>query len=649
MSLSPGTRLGPYEIQSLMGAGGMGEVYRARDPRLGRVVAIKVLPGTADGSQLRRFEHEARAVAALSHPNILAIFDVGIGATPYLVTELLDGETLRARMLRGRLPLPTILDTARQFLSGLAAAHARGIVHRDLKPDNIFLTRDGVVKILDFGLAKNVVPTPATLSDVDVTSAPATIDGAILGTVGYMAPEQVRGAAVDHRSDIFAVGTVLYEMVTGDRAFRGESPADTMSAILREQPRDVPPAAGVPPALGRIIQRCLEKAPDQRFQSAQDLRFAVEGISQTDAVAPSHRASSEESAASIAVLPFTDMSAQRDQAYFCEGMAEEIINALAKVDGLRVAARTSTFQARAMTADLGQIAAALGVRHLLEGSVRTAGQRLRVTAQVVDVRDQRAVWSDRFDGAMADVFEIQDTIAERIVSAFRTRLVGATAVAPARRQYTPNVEAYQAYLQGLHHRYTTYNLLEALRWFERATELDPGYADAHVGVAYASAVLSNFAFLPPLEARSRAPPSRRPWGSMPTSRWRTPRWDGGRRCTNGTGRAPRTFSSTRCRSIPRVLKHTPSMGCSAAPSSAWMTSWRAWQRLSSSIRCRPGHTGSAHLGTTPLVAMRRRSARVRGPSNSAPSRCSVSGARAWHFERCGDSPNRLRRSSTRWS
>jgi TolB-like protein len=504
MSLSPGTRLGPYEIQSLMGAGGMGEVYRARDPRLGRVVAIKVLPGTADGSQLRRFEHEARAVAALSHPNILAIFDVGIGATPYLVTELLDGETLRARMLRGRLPLPTILDTARQFLSGLAAAHARGIVHRDLKPDNIFLTRDGVVKILDFGLAKNVVPTPATLSDVDVTSAPATIDGAILGTVGYMAPEQVRGAAVDHRSDIFAVGTVLYEMVTGDRAFRGESPADTMSAILREQPRDVPPAAGVPPALGRIIQRCLEKAPDQRFQSAQDLRFAVEGISQTDAVAPSHRASSEESAASIAVLPFTDMSAQRDQAYFCEGMAEEIINALAKVDGLRVAARTSTFQARAMTADLGQIAAALGVRHLLEGSVRTAGQRLRVTAQVVDVRDQRAVWSDRFDGAMADVFEIQDTIAERIVSAFRTRLVGATAVAPARRQYTPNVEAYQAYLQGLHHRYTTYNLLEALRWFERATELDPGYADAHVGVAYASAVLSNFAFLPPLEARTKS-------------------------------------------------------------------------------------------------------------------------------------------------
>jgi serine/threonine-protein kinase len=506
MSLVAGTRLGPYEIHSLIGAGGMGEVYRARDPRLGRDVAIKVLPESAGGPHLRRFEQEARAVAALSHPNVLAIFDVGIGDPPYLVSELLDGETLRARLVRGRLPLAAILDTARQFLSGLSAAHARGIIHRDLKPDNIFLTRDGVVKILDFGLAKSVAPAASTVSDVDVTSAPATIDGTILGTVGYMAPEQVRGAAIDHRCDIFAVGTVLYEMVTGDRAFRGDSPADTMSAILREQPRDVSMHSGVPPALGRIIQRCLEKSPDQRFQSAQDLRFALEGISQTDIAAPARPSSQDEGPASIAVLPFTDMSAQRDQAYFCEGMAEEIINALARVEGLRVAPRTSTFQARATTADLGQIADALGVRHLLEGSVRTAGQRLRVTAQVVDVNDRRAVWSDRFDGELADVFDIQETIAERIVTALKTRLVGATATAveSVRRQYTPKVEAYQAYLQGLHHRYTTYDLVESLRWFERATELDPLYADAHVGVAYVSAVLANFAFLSPTEARVKS-------------------------------------------------------------------------------------------------------------------------------------------------
>jgi eukaryotic-like serine/threonine-protein kinase len=501
MSLSAGTRLGPYEIHSLIGAGGMGEVYRARDPRLGRDVAIKVLPESAGGPHLRRFEQEARAVAALSHPNVLAIYDVGVGTPPYLVTELLDGETLRERMTRSRLALGAILDTARQFLSGLAAAHARGIVHRDLKPDNIFLTRDGVVKILDFGLAKSVVAA-AAVSELDATQAAVTVDGAIMGTVGYMAPEQVRGAAVDHRSDIFAVGAVLYEMSTGDRAFRGDSPADTMSAILREQPPEAPLSGGVPPALARIVQRCLEKSPEQRFQSAQDLRFALEGLSQTDV--PVRTPSPDDNASSIAVLPFTDMSAQRDQAYFCEGMAEEIINALARVEGLRVAPRTSTFQIHSTTADLGQLAGALGVRHLLEGSVRTAGQRLRVTAQVVDVRDRRAVWSDRFDGELADVFDIQETIASRIVAALKARLIGGGSVEPVRRQYTPSVEAYQAYLQGLHHRYTTYDLVESLRSFERAAELDPRYADAHMGVAYVSAVLANFAFLSPSEARMKS-------------------------------------------------------------------------------------------------------------------------------------------------
>jgi TolB-like protein/Tfp pilus assembly protein PilF len=276
-----------------------------------------------------------------------------------------------------------------------------------------------------------------------------------------------------------------------------------MSAILREQPPDLTLAGGVPPALARIVQRCLEKVPEQRFQSAQDLRFALEGLSQSDATSSARR-SPEEETASIAVLPFTDMSAQRDQAYFCEGMAEEIINALAKVDGLRVAPRTSTFQARSTTADLGQIAGALGVRHLLEGSVRTAGQRLRVTAQVVDVRDRRAVWSDRFDGEMADVFDIQETIATRIVTALKARLVGDAGTASVRRQYTPKVDAYHAFLLGRHHRFTTFDLLEALRHFERATEIDPGYAEAHLGVAYSSAVLANFAFCSPMEARGKS-------------------------------------------------------------------------------------------------------------------------------------------------
>ena len=290
-----------------------------------------------------------------------------------------------------------------------------------------------------------------------------------------------------------------------------------------------------------------------------DLRFALETMSQTDAVMPAARPPSDEGA-SIAVLPFTDMSPQRDQAYFCDGMAEEIITALARVDGVRVAPRTSTFHARATSADLGQIASSLGVRHILEGSVRTSGQRLRVTAQVVDVRDGRAVWSDRFDGELADVFDIQDTIANRIVDALKARLVGVHEASPVRRQYTPKLEAYQLYLQGMHHRYTTYNLLEAIRAFEKATEIDPGYADAHVGVAYVSAVLANFAFWSPMDARTRSrAQSTGHWRSIRISPWPTPRAGGGWRSMNGTGPRPSACSGMRCRSTPGASKVTPSM------------------------------------------------------------------------------------------
>jgi eukaryotic-like serine/threonine-protein kinase len=290
MTLSTGTKLGPYEIQSPLGAGGMGEVYRARDSRLGREVAIKVLPESfgGDPDRLRRFEQEARAVAALNHPNILAVHDIGTQEkTPYIVTELLEGRTLREQLEEGALPVRKAMQYAQQIANGLAAAHDKGIVHRDLKPENIFCTKDGRIKILDFGLAKQTTSrtAPATMSGATATSA-QTQAGVVMGTAGYMSPEQVRGATTDHRSDIFALGAILYEMLTGQRAFKRDTAAETMTAILKEEPRELTGTnPAIPPGLERIVRRCLEKQPEQRFQSVADLGFAIEALSGTTSAA----------------------------------------------------------------------------------------------------------------------------------------------------------------------------------------------------------------------------------------------------------------------------------------------------------------------------------------------------------------------------
>src|SRR5271154_1770491 len=282
MALTPGTKLGPYEIKSQVGAGGMGEVYRARDTRLGRDVALKILPESfsRDSDRLRRFEQETQAVAALNHPNIVAIYDVGpFESAPFLVSELLEGESLRAVINRGPIPQRKVIEYAVQVANGLAAAHDKGIVHRDLKPENLFVCRDGRVKILDFGLAKLAgkggEPDGATMTSSH------TAAGVVMGTASYMSPEQVRGEAVDARTDMFAFGAVLYEMLSGKRAFQRDTPPETMTAILRE---DIPEITDVqppiPPALDRIVRRCLEKSPDHRFQSAKDLAFGLESLSQ---------------------------------------------------------------------------------------------------------------------------------------------------------------------------------------------------------------------------------------------------------------------------------------------------------------------------------------------------------------------------------
>ncbi len=505
MTLEVGSRLGTYEILGQLGSGGMGEVYRARDTKLDRDVALKVLPPhlARDPAALERFEREAKAIAALSHPNILSIFDFGNdGGVAYAVTELLEGETMRARLSGGPLPQRKAVELAGGVAQGLAAAHEKGIVHRDVKPENVFLTRDGRVKVLDFGLAR-MVPFGPSASQSGVTAG-ATEPGMVLGTVGYMSPEQVRGEAADHRSDIFSFGAVFYEMLTGRRAFQGASSVETMMAILHEEPPHLREGSRtLPPELVEIVSHCLEKSPDERFQSARDLAFALRFGERDEVSTASRRAAAiPEKAPSIAVLPFRNMSPNPDAEYFSDGMTEEILNALSQIPSLHVAARTSSFAYRGKDTDVRQIGRELGVGAVLEGSVRQSGQRLRVTAQLVDVGTGYHLWSDRFDRELQDVFAVQDEISRAIVETLKVRLLGA-ADAPLVAPTTRDVRAYDLYLKG-RYLWNRRQTKQAIEQFEAAAAIDPEYAEAHLGIADSYAVWGFYGGIPSWEAFARA-------------------------------------------------------------------------------------------------------------------------------------------------
>ena len=482
MELAPGARLGPYEIVSAIGAGGMGRVYRAHDTRLSRDVALKVVLSRADPGLLARFEREARAMAVLAHPNIVTIFDVGTHeGAPFLVSELLEGRTLRSALAGGRLPVARACDLALQLVRGVAAAHAVKIVHRDLKPENLFLTRDGTLKILDFGLAKLQPGLPA---DADETAVEISGRNAFVGTLTYMSPEQLRGDPVDPRADLFAIGAILYEMLAGVNPFRKASTAETIAAILREDPPALGPREEIGAALERLVRRCLEKDPADRFQSAGDLAFALESLLGEAARGPASAArAAPPPGPSVAVLPFADMSPTRDQDWLCEGMAEELIDALTHIEGLRVAARSSSFQFRTPGVDIQAVGARLGVGSVLEGSVRKVGDRLRVTVQLIGVEDGYHRWSGRFDRTLSDVFEIQDEIAGNVVSALRGILTPGDR--EALRRPETSAECYEYFLRGrrLTHRFDRVALETAKPMFERAIEIDPGYALAHAGLA----------------------------------------------------------------------------------------------------------------------------------------------------------------------
>jgi serine/threonine-protein kinase len=482
MPLSSGDKLGQYEILGPIGAGGMGEVFRARDPRLARDIAIKVLPaGMAhDPDHLARFQREARAVAALNHPNIVTIFSVEEAhGIHFLTMELVAGQPLARLIGAGGLPVGQIVEIASALADALAAAHEKGIVHRDLKPANVMITEDGHVKVLDFGLAKDVRGSGP--NDTTLTSAGNTQAGVLMGTPAYMSPEQISCRPLDHRTDIFSLGVVLHEMATGRHPFNGNSSAERISAILHDHPAQVTDSRpDLPSDLARIIRRCLEKDPRHRIQTARDVanefRDLVREMPKREQ--PPAVANPAANTPSIAVLPLANMSRDADDEYFSDGLAEDIINALAKVPGLKVIARTSAFAFKGQNTDIRKIAETLGVANILEGSVRRSGTHLRVTAQLINAADGSHLWSERYDRELADVFAVQDEISAAITEALHTRL---SLQAAAKPRYTPKLPAYGALLKARHFHWkgTLESRAQAKEFYEQAIALDPQYALAH--------------------------------------------------------------------------------------------------------------------------------------------------------------------------
>ncbi|MEO8191423.1 MAG: protein kinase [Acidobacteriota bacterium] len=532
MTLSAGFRLGPYQILSSLGAGGMGEVYRARDSKLDRDVAIKVLPASVAGDPdtLARFEREAKAVAALSHPNILAIHDFGNeDGIAYAVMELLEGETLRGKLDTGAVPQNQAMDYALQIAKGLSAAHEKGVIHRDLKPENVFVTRDGHVKILDFGLAKRI----EAVAPSDETSAPFgssnTVRGTVMGTVGYMSPEQVRGLAIDQRCDIFSFGTILYELLSGKRAFRRDTAGDTNAAILRDDPPPLSESGrGVSPALDHVVRHCLEKNPEDRFQSAKDIVFALSvasspgstftsgpqartagpwgkrrvlivaaGAAVVAALAiagvlllrrPPRGGSEAGGLKRLAVLPFENLGAPEDD-YFADGIADEVRGKLTSLPGLQVIARGSSTPYKKTTKTPEEIAGELNVSYLLTATIRWEKRgttsRVHVSPELVDLTRPDAPtskWQQPFDAALTDVFQVQSDIATRVAQALGVAL-GAGEEKRLSEKPAQNLPAYDAFLRGEEASRSLAaadptSLRRAIAHYEQAVALDPGYAQA---------------------------------------------------------------------------------------------------------------------------------------------------------------------------
>ena len=548
--------MGPYEILAPLGAGGMGEVYRARDRKLDRDVAVKVLPESVakDADTLSRFEREAKAVAALSHPNILSIFDFGTeGGTAYAVTELLQGDTLRGKLDGGPVAQRQAVDWVVQIARGLSAAHEGGVIHRDLKPENVFVTKDGHVKILDFGLAKRVEAASPEQQTAAPTRSLPTAPGSVMGTVGYMSPEQVRGLPVDHRSDIFSLGTILYELLSGKRAFKRDTASDTMAAIMRDEPPELTDSGrNIPVALDHIVKHCLEKERNSRFQSARDVVFAlseasvpITAVTTGVYAVPSPKSgakkwviavavavvlaaaglflwkrakpgsgSSATGVRRVAVLPFENLGAPEDD-YFADGIADQVRGKLTALPGIEVIARASSTPYKKTNKTPQEIARELSANYLLTATIRWqkggGGSRVQVSPELVEIKADgppASKWQQAFDASLTDVFQVQSDIASKVAQSLGVAL-GAGDERRLSQRPTENLAAYDAFLKGEAASNALAStdppsLRKALGFYDQAVALDPTFAQAWARVGVASSLLyANSAPTPGFSERAR--------------------------------------------------------------------------------------------------------------------------------------------------
>ena len=523
MKAIPDKPFGRYKIRSSIGAGGMGEVFLAEDPQLERSVALKILPAefAENDDRVRRFILESKAVSSLNHPIILTIYEIGTTENArYIASEYIKGETLRDRLKAKNLSVSDALDIAAQVASALEAAHASGIIHRDIKPENIMLRADRLVKVLDFGLAKLAQDKSEDVdAEADTRVQTTTRAGMILGTAAYMSPEQARGRDIDARTDLWSLGVVLYEMLTGRHPFTGETISDLLAAILLKEPENLREYnREISTELEEALLKTLKKNREERYQTARDLlddltqlkkkmEFIIElnrSTSSGELALSDAKSTKSDASLSIAVLPFANMSNDAENEFFCDGLAEELLNSLSKIERLKVAARTSAFSFKGKNVNVDEIGRALKVVNVLEGSVRKSGNRLRINVQLINAANGFHLWAERYDREMQDIFDVQDEIALAIVDSLKVKLLGEKKYAVL-KHHTDNTEAYELYLKGryYHNKYTEEGRKIAIEFYEKAITLEPEYASPYAGIAMSLGISVYFGFRSPQETISR--------------------------------------------------------------------------------------------------------------------------------------------------